>query len=262
MENQLPNFPVPSQNYIAPNLAPVGAPGNLSTPKSNLNRKWILIILAVFILITLPAIVYFLGQQGNAQKSAQLAQTMNSINVTPKAPTATPSPTPTLAPVATNSGTLVATPAAAWKTYTNLKYAYSINYPGDWYNSEFAEKTGSAFSSSVIANNSGSQDIKINAIAKISDSLGLSFADYVKIAGVKEFNYTKLASIKPITTAAGISGYETTWTITVNGQTSESLPITYFEIPSDKTATIEFFLNKKEDMDIYSQMLSAFKFTQ
>jgi len=158
---------------------------------------------------------------------------------------------------------LIATATASWKTYTNAKYAYSIEYPSNWFNSEFPEKTGSAFVLSSTPNSSGSQEININAIAKISDSLSLSFADYVQIAGIKEFGYTKLASIKPITTTSGISGYETTWTVqSSDGQLSESLPITYFEISSDKTATIEVFLNKEDDLDIYNQMLSTFEFTQ
>lgn len=260
MENQLPNFPVQSQNYVAPNFLPVQMPGGVKMPMPNLNKKWLLIILVVFLLITLPVVAYFLGkQQGSAEKSARLAQTMNSINITPAIPTAIPIPTPTIAPVATNSGTLVATPAAAWKTYTNLKYTYSIQYPATWYNSEFTEKTGSAFASSTLTNSS-SGEINVNAIAKISDSTTLSFADYVQIAGVKEFGYAKLASIKPITTASGISGYETTWT--TQGSSTESLPITYFEIPSDKTATIQVSLTKKEDLSTYEQMLSTFKFTQ
>jgi hypothetical protein len=262
MENQLPNFPVPSQNYIAPNLTPVQTPGDAKISRFSLNKKWLLITLVIFLLVVLPVGAYILGkQQGEALKTATLANNMNSINITPSVPTATP--TPTLAPIATNSGTLVATPAAAWQTYANLKYAYSIQYPANWYNSEFTEKTGSAFASSGIPNNSGSEEIKINAIAKISDSANLSFADYVQIAGVKEFGYSKLATIKPITTASGVSGYETTWTTqSSNGQVSMSLPITYFEIPSDKTVTIEVFLDKAVDSDIYNQMLSTFKFTQ
>jgi hypothetical protein len=262
MENQLPNFPVPSQNYIAPNLTPMPVPGGGKTSSFRINKKLSLSILVIFLLIGLPIGAYFLGQQqGQAIKTARLAKDMNSVNITPPAPTATPTPTPILAPIATNSGTLVATNTATWNTYTNAKYAYSIQYPDNW-NSQLAEKTGSAFASSVVLNNSGSPEIKINAIAKISDSSNLSFADYVQVAGIKEFGYSKLATIKPITTASGLSGYETTWVTSANGQTSTTLPITYFEIPSDKTATIEVFLYNAVDTNTYETMVSTFKFTQ
>ena len=262
MENQLPNFPVPSQNYTAPSLTPTQAPGGNKPSRFSINRKLALSILVVFLLIALPTGAYFLGQQqGQAIKTARLAQSMNSINITPPVKTA-PMPTPILTPTATASGTLIATNTANWKTYTNAKYAYSIQYPDNWYNSEFTEKTGSAFASSGILDNSGSEEVKVNAIAKISDSNNLSFADYVQVAGIKEFGYTKLAFIKPITTASGLSGYETTWVISSNGQTSTTLPITYFEIPNDKTATIEVFLYNAEDMNVYETMLSTFKFTQ
>src|ERR1035437_6410007 len=121
MDNQLPNFPVQSQNYIASNLNAPQVPTGIKTPKLNLNKKWLsIMIIAVFLFICLPVIVYFLGKQQSATKSAKLAQTMNSINITPGAPTDTPTPippTPTLAPVATDSGTLVASPTANWKTY-------------------------------------------------------------------------------------------------------------------------------------------------
>jgi hypothetical protein len=260
MDNQLLNFPVQSQNYIAPNLAPVQMPGGAKIPKPSLNKKWLLIILAVFLFISIPIIAFLLIKQQNGTKSAKLAQTMNSINITPAVITDTPIP-PTPSPAATNSGTLVATPTAAWKTYTNVKYTYSIQYPDTWYNKEYSDtKTGSGFASTGTPNASASEEIKINAIAKISDSLNLSFADYVKVAGIKEFGYKSLASIEPITTATGVAGYETTWT--PQATVSASLPITYFEIPSDKTVTVEVFLNKKEDLDIYQQMLLTFKLTQ
>jgi len=266
MDNQLPNFPVPSQNYIAPNLSPMQMPGGAKIPRFNLNKKWILMTLVILALIILPAIAYFYGQkQGQTVKTALLAQTMNSVNITPSAPTATPTPippTPTLAPIATESGTLhLATPAATFKTYANTKYAYSIQFPADWYSSEFTQKTGAAFALSSTSISSGANDIKINAIAKI-DTANLSFADYVKVAGINEFKYTKLASIKPIATTSGLVGYETTWTTQTANTTSTSLPITYFEIPSDKTATIEVFLNKEADLSTYEQMLLTFEISK
>jgi hypothetical protein len=205
---------------------------------------------------------YFIRKQQNAKKNATLAQTMNSINITPRNPTVAPTltPTPALVLVATDSGTLVASPTANWKTYTNVKYTYSIQYPDTWYNKEYLDtKTGSGFASTGIPNAAAAEEIKINAIAKI-DTAKLSFADYVKVAGINEFGYKSLASIEPIITISGVTGYETTWVS--QATTSAALPITYFEIPSDQAATVEVFLNKNEDMDIYQQMLSTFKITQ
>jgi len=267
MENQLPNFPVKAQTYVAPGLSSAKIPGVLQVSKLNLNKNWLITILVIFVLITLPVIAFVLGkQQENARQNAEFIKTMSSIKNAPPPPTETPTPipfvvAPIVTPVATASGTTtpVATPAAVWKTYTNTKYTFSIQYPNTWYNNEYADKTGAGFASSGVPYSSASEEIKASAIAKISDSLGLSFADYVKVAGIKEFEFTKLASIKPITTTSGVTGYEITWT---NQDSSESLPITYFEIPSDKTATIQIFLKKATDLDIYNKMLSTFTITQ
>jgi len=108
MENKLPNFPVDTQSYIAPPNAQVfSAKGN----KKPLNIKWILIVIVILVMLTLPVGTYFLGkQQGEAVKAANLAKDMTSLGTTPVIPTPTlaPTPIPTLAPVATNSGTLTA----------------------------------------------------------------------------------------------------------------------------------------------------------
>jgi len=261
MENQLPTFPVQSQNYIAPNsLLPQidQNPQNPQNKSSNNKARIVTVILVILLLITLPIMFYFLVKQSGGQKSAKLAKDMNSINITPSVPTDTPTPMPTEVPIATNSGNLIATPAATWKTYTNTQYAFSIQYPATWYNSEFTDKTGSAFASTGIPTATAAQEIKIGAIAKV-DKENLTFADYVKVAGINEFGYTKLASAKPITTTSGITGYEITWTAQ---DASESLPITYFEIPNNTKATIEIFLEKAADLDTYNQMLLSFKVTQ
>jgi hypothetical protein len=258
MENKLPNFPVQSQSYIASVDRQVFS--TKDDKKPNLKQIITTITIILFLLISLPIIVYLLTRQSNTRRSATLAQTMNSINITPRPPTVTPatSPTPTLKPVATNSGELASTPAASLKTYANLKYAYSVDYPLSWHISEFTDKTGAAFASTVIPVTTSSQEIKVGAIAKV-DNNDFAFADYVKSAGIKEFKHTSLASIKTVTTASGVSGYQTTWT-DKNG--AESLPITYFEIANNKDATIELFLNKKEDLTIYQQIVSSFKFAQ
>jgi hypothetical protein len=110
MDNKLPNFPVDTQKYIAPSNSQVfSAKGN----KKPFNLKWILVVIVVFLMLTLPVGTYFLGkQQGEAVKTARLAQDMTSLGTVPVAITPTPIPVlippPIATPIATNSGTLTA----------------------------------------------------------------------------------------------------------------------------------------------------------
>jgi hypothetical protein len=123
MENKLP-IPVQSQTYIAPSDNQVfSANGN----KKKLNLKWVTVAIVILLLFTLPVGGYLLGkQQGEAIKTANLAKDMTSLGTTPKIPmlTSVPTPIPTLAPLASYSGILIATDSAAGK--------FSFSYPKEW----------------------------------------------------------------------------------------------------------------------------------
>jgi hypothetical protein len=219
--------------------------------------------LIVFLLIILPTVTYFLGKQAGAARSASLANSMNSTNIPPAPPTATPiPPTPTLAPVATNSGTLIADNTSDWKIYKNSKYGFSIKYPNTWLNQEYLDATGSTFATSAANLQSG--DVTIRTMAKPTDHVNDLFVNYVPIAAIQEIQgYSALVSNKQLTTTSGVVGYQTTWTRTyINGQSGVSTPITYFQIPSNNSVTIQVFLNQQVDLTTYEEMLSTFQLTQ
>lgn len=177
------------------------------------------------------------------------------------------------APTGTQNTPVVTVPtvtsAAQWKTYTNTKYNYSIDYPSNWEVREYPEtKDGAAFNPFNKPGYPDSSDaITISAGQKVG-TMDDPFKDYVKTAASGEIqNFNKIASLKKITTTDGIVGYETTWMVqpmTVMGRPptegeSESLPITYFEAPNSKTLLLRVYLNRKEDMNTYEKMLKTLK---
>jgi len=219
-----------SQNPIPPQ--PIAAKEKLSK-----SITAVIVVLVLFLVIAGGVIIYLLNKNLAAKIENLPASTKPSI-----APTPIPSPT------------------ATWKTYSNTKYNYLIDYPGNWSFREFPDtKDGAAFNP---INKPGypdqSESITISAGQKPGNYLNTPFEDYVKIAASQEIqNYNKLASIKKVTTAAGIVGYETTWMV----QSIESLPISYFELPGNNNLLVRVSLNKKEDLDVYEKMLVTIKFT-
>lgn len=153
--------------------------------------------------------------------------------------------------------------AAGWKTYSNSKYNYSIDYLNSWRVREFDQtKTGAAFSPLNKPNDYANETINIDAGLKSMDSLDLPFESYAKIAATKEIQgYKSLVSIKKITTTDGLIGYETTWMVQSIGPggSAESSPITYFELPNNKNYVVRFSLGKPEDLSVYEKMLTTFK---
>lgn len=145
-----------------------------------------------------------------------------------------------------------------WKTYSNTKYNYTIDYPNDWTFIEYPDsKNGASFNNAI----------SISVGKTLLSYANQTFEEYVKTAGTEIQNYNKLASFKKVTTLSGAVGYETTWMVqpmTINGvpptaKDSESLPITYFEIPGDKTALVRVTLDRKEDLDVYEKMIVTVK---
>jgi hypothetical protein len=245
MENQLPNFPVQSQNYIAPNLAPIqmpGVPAPKALPKFNVNKKWVLTILIVFLLVALPTITYFLGKQAGAARSASLAQDMNSANITPGIPTTTSiPPTPTLAPISTDSGTLVATDTANWKTFTNTNGGYNFKYPNAWNAAINQVNTTNSLFGPNASPSSGLGGIEVyknqTSVADFQKNLSATyvFKNNVQIDGTQENLYN----------VSGLFNAESVMFIRNN--TLYNIYINY------KSA---------DDLNLFSQLLSTFQFTQ
>jgi len=150
--------------------------------------------------------------------------------------------------------------ATDWETYSNTKYNYSIQYPKDWDLREYPafnpiDKPG-------YPDNSDSITTSVNTSANFDNE---PLDDYIRKAGAGIQDYTDLASIKEVEATDGVIGYETTWMMQpFLGRgigLTESLPITFFEIPSDKSLLIRVYLNREEDLEIYEQMLTTLKFS-
>ncbi len=97
------------------------------------------------------------------------------------------------------------------------------------------------------------------------DYVNMPLEEYAKTAGSETQNYNELVSFNKITTLNGTVGYRTTWMVqpmTINGvpptsKGSESLPITYFEVPNSKTYIVRASLNQQEYLPVYEKMLTT-----
>ena len=200
----------------------------------------ILKIIATFVFVSLPIFAFILGM--NYQSQVDLA---NQIAATSMA----------VPQVVKNSKTPL-----AWKTYTNTKYGYSIDYPSDWTVREFPDsKTGASFyppNKPVIIQ---SDAISINVNQKVfSDPSAGTFEEYAKVAGKNEVQgYGNSVTFGKITTASGLVGYKATWQMMGK---DESGPFGYFEIPHNSKQILEFLGVKGENSDIYEQMLKTIHF--
>jgi hypothetical protein len=156
------------------------------------------------------------------------------------------------------------------QTYINTKFGYSIEYPANWVFREFPDtQTGAGFRPLNSPNEITSECVIVDSRGTGENEYNTPFSAYVKKAAIIEIQgYEKLNSIKSITTATGLIGYETTWIYKdVNGQDKISLPITYFGNKNTiqtndiklKYKTVQITLNSKNCEEIYNQMLPTFK---
>jgi hypothetical protein len=177
-----------------------------------------------------------------------------SNNPVRKKQTALPQSEPTTAPISASPSPI------SWKTYTNTKHNYSIEYPSGWNVDESSSKTGVEFSSNA------KNVVSIYIGQKSGGYDDVSLEEYAKVAATKEIqNHNELVSFKSLITASGTVGYETTWMVqslgNLQGGSRESAPITYFEIPGDKTNLLRITLSDGEDLDLYEKMLNTVTFT-
>lgn len=156
---------------------------------------------------------------------------------------------------------------ANWKTYTNTRYNFSIEYPSNWSYREFPDtKDGASFNPiDKPGYPDASDSISIYVGQKIGNYVDDPLEDYAKIAASVEIqDFGDLASFKKVTTAEGVVGYETTWMVGPflgrEGEPSESLPITYFELPNSNTLLVRVTLERDEDLGTYEDMLKTVKF--
>ena len=203
--------------------------------KQKIIPKWIVAsTLILVVILVISFIIYFL-------KKSNVTLTGSSTV-----------PTPTLKP------------AMDWKTYVNARYNYSIEYPSNWSFREFPDKkNGAAFNpidKPGYPDNSDSISISVDPNGNFN---GDPLDDYIRKAGAGIQDYGELASIKKVETIDGVIGYETTWMVQPflgrGSSSSESLPITYFELSNDKSLSARVSLNRKEDLNIYEKMLRTIK---
>ncbi|MFA6005668.1 MAG: PsbP-related protein [Patescibacteria group bacterium] len=222
----------------------------MTSPSNNTGSsfpKWTLVLLmigAIVALMMISAVMGFVVSK-NLVPNSEIPQV-----------TTEPSPTSELKKTVT------------WETYTNTKYGYSIDYPSNWMFRESPDsKNGAAFNPTDKPGYPDKSDsISIYAGQIVGSSTNVTFEEYVKTAASQEIqNYGKLVSLKKVTTTEGVAGYETTWTVQAMAGTgsgpSTSLPITYFELPGNKTMLVRVTLDREEDLEVYEKMLSTVKFT-
>lgn len=145
--------------------------------------------------------------------------------------------------------------AKNWKTYTNTKNNFSIDYPADWSVEESDSKNDVSLGS-----------VSVDVGQKSGGYNNTPLEEYAKVAANREIqNYNELVLFKKITTTSNITGYETTWKVQAimggGSGSSESLPITYFEMPGNKTLLLRVTLDKEVDLSTYEKMLTTVKIT-
>lgn len=157
-------------------------------------------------------------------------------------------------------------PASNWKTYTNTKYNYAIDYPNDLVYRQFPDtETGAGFRLASKPNDLCCEIITIDYSPKMANDKDLPFENYVTIAGTGIQNYQKLDSSKKITTTTGIIGYITTWQVTpiTGGPSQQSAPITFFPAKDNPDGLIMITLQNTKDpkqVDIYNKMIATFRY--
>lgn len=158
---------------------------------------------------------------------------------------------------------------ADWQTHINDDAGYSVDYPSTWIFRDFPDtKTGTGFRPAGSLDDVSSECVTIDARGTAESEYDTPFGEYVERAAVVEIqNYEELHSIKPVMTASGLVGYETTWIyMDFRGQEKVSLPITYFENKktiwlgnnSLKCKTVQIVLNDDSCKEVYNEMLLTF----
>jgi len=178
----------------------------------NTTHSSIKYILLVFFIVLALVGVYYLGTQKNAPKSVPVSETQIPEN---------------------QESSISEVPAKSnIQTYSNTKYGYTFEYPTGW------EILGSSTDATIGITPTGNTlaTIRVDVSNMIFDDRGvIPFTEYAKTAAKNEIqNYTKLSTIKEITTNSGAVGYETTWSVApppgAGGGTSVSGPMTYFPL--------------------------------
>lgn len=183
----------------------------------------VLILVGILIIISVAGGAYFLGKSSTPKPQP------------PKPVVQTPQPTPDASPVPTGTGE-----TANWKTYTSIKYGYSIDYPADW-----GTAPSDQSEASFAPKKSEGVPVGISVISgKLSDQLDKRKKE-LKDAGyntkIEDYKVNNVDGKKLMFNKAGQEGYD--FLAEKNGYTYHL------------TGASEKWIN------IVNQMLSTFKFT-
>lgn len=200
-----------------------------------------LLILVLIGIVSISGFFYFRNQSSN-DKQGTLSQSEDKL-VPPKAP--------------------------QFKTYTNTKFGFSIQYPQTLEVREYPDTNdGAGFRPAGTSEDPVNEVIEIRVLEKNADMANDPPEDYAKVAATIQIqNYQKLNSIEPVTTNSGLTGYKTTWMVTPtavlgateSGQPTVSLPITYFDLPKAQTpSTVQVTLGDKNYDSDYEAMIKTF----
>lgn len=225
-------------NQNQPNIPPVQPlPQTPITPSIN----WSKIILFIFFGLIVVAGAVFAGIQiGNKKTPNQ-----QSITKQPKI-----IPTQVVDNQSTN-----------WKTYTDTKYEYQINYPDDWQKNELALIVGSQNGKEIDDNvvELSSKSIYRVIIDSENNEISMPLDKSINDLIIKNSNI--FLDKNQSTKVAGLP------TIAVDSQNEGNNIVTYYFIYNNKAYSISTYTSGQENYTfgepakIYNQILSTFKFT-
>lgn len=202
-------------------------------PNNPLKSKLLVVFLGLMALAAVIRVgVYFLEKQEPEQKTAQVVTS----------PTLTPDPT------------------ANWKTYENVGYKYSVEYPSTWEILKSSD-TGASFRPIDKKADFPNGVIGIDVRDKTNKDEILSLEEYLRqVVGDETSPSKTLLSLEQV----GV-GYKVKWKVGAVGPygKEEITTIAYFNLPGKLIEV--YWINKEEQTkeyeQIFNQILSTFKFT-
>lgn len=240
-----PNQDPPNPATLPVQTLPVESPLPPSEiPKQRKMPTLLAIILIAILLGGLSVGTYIMNMKNNSQ----LPKAEKKLNTkTNKAPSASPT-------------TMI---VKIDKTYSNIKDLYTVTYPGSWSIYEFQDTIGATFIPEGMKKDPSYGVISIAKSSKSPNLSKLSFEEYVKVAAADEIQgHEKLLSIEQVTTTSSIIGYKTVWQIAKgNPSPFSTSTITYFPLQNDQKNTIQISLSDDTYKDIYTQIITSFKYS-
>lgn len=220
----------------------------------------VLILAGIVLVIAVAGGIFFLGRitLPRQDSSGQAAPKPQTPVVAPQ-PSSTPSPTTT------------PDPTANWKTYTNTKYGFTLEYPNDWVvKSENKTVDSSTTRTTIQSSDLAIEEINIPGVGgeqvingsklEISASNNENFTSYEQLKDFMENEYTGFplnyfTSSKEII----VDGIKST---IKSGRKIRTLALgsSFVYFFKDGVTYNLTFTNSQDDDRIFNQILSTFKF--